>query len=89
MASDVEPDPATDAGVNVAVAPDGRPVTLKSTVPVNPEAGVTVAVYVALCPAITACEDGVAETLKFDTVMVRVAAWLARPLLSVTMNAAT
>jgi hypothetical protein len=39
-----EPDPLTDAGVNEAVAPDGRPVTLKLTAPVNPDPAVTVAV---------------------------------------------
>ena len=79
MLIDVEPDPETDEGVNVTVAPDGRPVTLKSTVPVNPEAGVTVAVYAALCPGITARDDGVADMLKFETVMVRVAGWLTSP----------
>jgi hypothetical protein len=44
MLIDVEPAPVTDGGVNVAVAPAGSPVTLKSTVPVKPDAGVTVAV---------------------------------------------
>ena len=73
ICSDVDPEPTTDVGVNVADAPDGRPVTEKSTVPVNPEDGVTVAVYVALSPGITACEAGVAERLKFETVIVRVA----------------
>jgi hypothetical protein len=38
------PDPATDAGVNVAPAPDGSPFTLKATVPVNPACAATVAV---------------------------------------------
>jgi len=40
----VEPAPSTDAGLNDAVTPDGRPVTSKLTVPVKPDAGVTVAV---------------------------------------------
>ena len=39
-----EPDATTDVGENVGVAPDGRPVTEKATVPVKPEPGVTVAV---------------------------------------------
>ena len=39
----VDPEPGTDAGVNVPAAPDGRPVTVTLTVPVNPETGVTVA----------------------------------------------
>ena len=47
MTNDDDPEPVTDAGVNVAVAPDGSPVTVRSTVPVNPETAVTVAVYVA------------------------------------------
>jgi hypothetical protein len=40
----VVPGPAIDAGVNVADAPDGKPVTLKVTVPVNPFCVATVAV---------------------------------------------
>jgi hypothetical protein len=89
MLIDVEPAPVTDGGVNVAVAPAGSPVTLKSTVPVKPDAGVTVAVYVVPWPATTVCDDGVAATLKFDTVMVRVTGWLVRPPLSVTVSEAT
>ena len=37
----VDPEPATEAGVKLAVAPEGNPVTLKLTVPVNPLEGVT------------------------------------------------
>jgi hypothetical protein len=33
-----------ERGLNVAVAAEGRPVTLKTTVPVNPAPGATVAV---------------------------------------------
>ena len=40
----VVPDVGTDAGLKDAVAPDGRPLTVKSTVPVNPVPAVTVAV---------------------------------------------
>jgi len=40
----VWPDPLTDVGLKVPVAPAGSPVTLKATVPVKPVAGVTVAV---------------------------------------------
>jgi len=32
----VEPEPFTDVGSNVAVLPEGRPLTLKVTVPVAP-----------------------------------------------------
>ena len=40
----VEPDVLTVVGLNVAVEPEGRPLTLKPTVPVNPFPGVTVTV---------------------------------------------
>jgi hypothetical protein len=40
----LEPDPATEVGLNVAAAPAGSPEALNVTVPVNPPLGVTVAV---------------------------------------------
>jgi hypothetical protein len=40
----VEPDPVSEAGLNEAVAPEGSPVTLNFTVPLNPDAGVSVVV---------------------------------------------
>lgn len=40
----VDPEATTEAGLKDAEAPAGRPVTLKATVPVKPDAGVTVAV---------------------------------------------
>ena len=36
-----DPEPETELGVKVAVAPDGNPLTLKLTVPLNPLEGVT------------------------------------------------
>jgi len=39
-----EPDPVTAVGLNDAVAPAGRPLTLRPIVPVNPVPAVTVAV---------------------------------------------
>ena len=39
-----EPDVVTDAGLKLAVAPDGSPLALKVTVPEKPPEGVTVAV---------------------------------------------
>ncbi len=39
-----EPEAFTDVGLKLAVAPEGSPVTLKLTVPVNPPDGVTVTV---------------------------------------------
>ena len=85
----VGPDVLTDAGLNEAVAPDGSPLTLKVTVPLNPVPGVTVAVYVVPAPAMTVLDDGVAAVnVKSVTVTVRVAGWLTAPLLSVTVNEA-
>ena len=40
----VEPEVVMDAGLNEAVVPDGSPVTLNATVPLNPVPGLTVAV---------------------------------------------
>ena len=84
----VDPDVVTEAGLNVAVAPDGRPVTLNATVPVNPFTGVTVAVYVVLPPGCTVRDVGVLESEKSETVIVRVAGALVSPRLSVTLNVA-
>ena len=39
-----DPDPVTEVGLNEAVAPVGRPVNVKLTVPVKLVPGVTVAV---------------------------------------------
>ena len=61
-------------------------MTLNATAPVNPFAGVTVAVYVVPPPGRTVLDDGVAVNEKSVTVTVRVAGWLVAPLLSVTVN---
>jgi len=42
IARDESPEPCSDDGLNVAVAPGGNPVTLKLTIPVNPPDGLTV-----------------------------------------------
>lgn len=39
-----EPDVVTDAGLKLALAPDGSPLALNVTVPVKPPDGVTVTV---------------------------------------------
>jgi hypothetical protein len=44
MANDEVPDPVSEAGVNVAVAPVGSPLTLKVTVPEYPPRAVCVTV---------------------------------------------
>jgi len=60
---DPEP-PLMEAGLKFAVAPEGRPVALSVTVPAYPLAGLTVAVYVVLFPAVTVCEAGDADSEK-------------------------
>ena len=82
----VGPEPDTASGLKVALAPDGRPITLKLTLPVNPATGVTVAVYVVPAPGSTLEDAGVAEREKSATVIVRVAGTLAAPALSVTVS---
>jgi hypothetical protein len=88
MVSALEPDVVMLVGRNVAVAPAGKPVALNATVPVNPDRAATVGVYPALPPGTTLLDDGVADTEKSDTVIVRVAAALVRPPLSVTCRLA-
>ena len=84
----VGPDVETEAGLNDGVAPAGRPVTPNATTPVNPVPAFTVAVNVALPPCVTGCDVGVADSEKSVTVMVRVAAALVRPPLSVAVKVA-
>jgi len=55
-----EPLPVTLVGVNVGLAPDGRPLTLKPTVPLKPFKAETETVYVVPEPAVTVRDDGVA-----------------------------
>jgi hypothetical protein len=44
------PEPATLVGLNVPVAPEGSPLRVRETVPVNPPVAVTVIVLVPLAP---------------------------------------
>jgi len=47
---DEDPEPATEGGLKLALAPAGKPLALKATVPLNPPVGVTVTVYDVLAP---------------------------------------
>ena len=85
----VDPEAVTAVGANVPVAPAGSPLTLNVTTPVKPVPAVTVAVYKVPAPADTVCEDGVADSVKSGTVIVRETMGLARPRLSVAWNDAT
>jgi len=82
------PDVDNDVGLKEPVAPLGRPLTLRSTVPLKPVFIVTVALYVVGLPAKTVWDDGDADIEKSGTVIVRVAGVLASPPLSVTVNEA-
>jgi hypothetical protein len=58
------PDPVTVTGEKLAVAPVGNPLALSATTPLNPFKAPTLAVYVAVLPATTVSEPGVAVRLK-------------------------
>jgi hypothetical protein len=59
-----EPEPPTEVGLKLPLAPLGNPLTLKLTLAVKPPDDVTVAVYEVPAPAVTVCELGVAEMAK-------------------------
>ena len=59
-----DPEPETELGLKLAVAPDGNPLTPKVTFPVNPLEGVTLTVLFVPLAGATVWEDGVAETEK-------------------------
>jgi len=70
-----EPDPVTEAGTNPAVAPEGKPLTEKLTVSVNPFKAPIVTVYGTFPPCTADRDDGEAEIEKSGaglTVILRV-----------------
>ena len=77
------PWPATDVGLKLAVAPDGRLRAENVTVPVKPLSAVTVTVSVVLFGRVTVCEDGEAEMEKPFTNKVTVAVCVRLPLVPV------
>lgn len=81
-----EPLPVTVAGLKPAVAPVGKPVTAKLTVPVNPFTAETLAVYVAPEPTNADWVLGVAETEKSVTLRVALAVCDTAPLVDVMVN---
>lgn len=60
----LDPEPVTEVGLKPAVAPEGKPPTLKPTTPENPPDPVTVAEYDVPPPAVTVAEAGVAAMAK-------------------------
>src|SRR4051794_31818047 len=69
-------------GLNTAVAPAGRPVTLRFIVPAAPTGAFGVTVYVTLPPAMTERDGGAAVTEKSFTTTVTGAVWLTAPLVA-------
>src|SRR5258708_7856604 len=76
----VVPEPVIVAGLNVAVAPAGNPVTVGVTVPLNPLIAVLLTVYVVLAPITTCWVAGVAATVKSTTLKVTGAVCTTAPL---------
>ncbi len=58
------PDPSTEAGLKLPLAPVGSPLTLNDTVLLKPFRAVTVTVYVVALPAFTVREEGEIEIVK-------------------------
>ena len=58
------PAPATEVGEKDAVAPEGNPLAVKLTVPVNPPAAETEMLELVLPPAVTVTTLGLAEREK-------------------------
>ena len=81
-----EPEPVTEVGLKLALAPVGSPPALKLTVPVKPFNAVTLAVYVVFEPWVTVREDGVADNKKALTTRVTVVVLIAWPLLPVIVS---
>jgi len=59
-----EPEPAIVSGLNVALAPAGRPSAVRATSPPKPATEPTVTVYVTLPPALVLAEAGEAAIVK-------------------------
>jgi len=78
------PEPVMDAGLNDAVARDGKPLALRLTLPLNPLTDDTVTVYVVEFPRVTEREAGDAEIEKSGglsefTVSVTLVVWVRLP----------
>ena len=84
-----EPDPVMVVGLNVPVAPAGRPLTPRVTTPAKPFTAVTVDVYVVPAPAAMLRLAGVAEKPKSwppVTTKETPAVWFKDPLVPLRVN---
>ena len=57
--------PVAEAGLKLAVTPEGRPLALRATAPVNPPVLAMAIVLVTEAPGLTVNADGAAESVKF------------------------
>ena len=83
------PDPLTEVGLNVPVAPVGNPLKVNPTEPVNPPVAVTDGVNVVLPPGATLCEEGDDVRVKLGapvTPSVTVAVWTRLPSVPVIVS---
>src|SRR5262249_39702374 len=76
----------TEVGLKTPVAPDGKPPTFSATVPVKPLRLPMVTVLVAVLPAVTLCELGVAEMEKSFTTRLTVVECTRLPLVPVMVS---
>ena len=84
-----EPEPVTDVGTNVPVAPVGNLLTVKLTAELNPFAPVTVGVKVVMTPQVTDCDLSVPASVDVGvTCVTRVTAgvYTILPLVPVTVK---
>ena len=81
------PAPVTEAGLKLAVAPDGRPETESATELLKPFRAPTVAVNEVPAPSETVWLAGEAETVKSRTTSVALAVRVTEPSLPVMVSA--
>jgi len=83
--------PVVEVGLKLAVTPEGKPLALRATLPVNPPEGVTVNVLVPVAPWVTVAlvadreKSGVCATVTFRLTVV---VWVSDPLVPVTVTVA-
>ena len=82
-----EPEVLMDAGLKLAVARLGSPLTLRLTVPENPGFAAMVTMYRVLEPRRTLALDGVTEMVKSpETTSATLVVWVKVPLVAVTIS---
>ena len=85
LSTDV-PEVLIDVGEKLACIPEGSPLTVRPTVPVNELRAATLTLKLVPCPAATLRDPGVAEREKsglvdvFETTTAKFVLWLRLPL---------